>query len=170
MKPALIKQFLLRHWKRMFLVAFLLGFQPACQTESTKENKAAHQSKETDMHPDEEHEHFPPHWPESVFRASNRLVELSSLGDSAKPFEVSLEREFVDLIRWLPDLVADSDLSEVEFNRIDAWSSRYSDLLEKQLAKRSTLSSLLQTDGLAKKIEELADACRVESERRQALE
>lgn len=81
----------------------------------------------------ESHEHFPPHWPHTIFNASGRLKELIGNSDAAASTEViasdslaqaetpiASHQEFVDLVGWLPILAADSDLDRAAFTRIDA--------------------------------------------------
>ena len=68
----------------------------------------------------EEHEHFPPHWPKTLETAIERLEKLSKDGDASSetPFHI----EVTDLLKWLPELVADTDLDEAFFNQVDSAS------------------------------------------------
>lgn len=120
---------------------------------------------------EDEHEHFPPHWPESIFQAAERLHQVAS-DSMPNPIsaEVSLEREMCDLIRWLPQLIADSDFSKNEFDLVDAWSNQYLPLLEKLTRDGKPLSEMLQQSGLKDRIFELRELCRKESERIQLAE
>lgn len=66
---------------------------------------------------EEEHEHHAAHWPESLSQAVRWLHEIRDLG---KPHgEVSPVQELEDILRWLPELVADTDLDEAGFDQID---------------------------------------------------
>ena len=58
---------------------------------------------------EEEEEHFPPHWPVTVFDASKRLKQIMDSDGVVESKATSIEREIVDLIVWLPELIADSD-------------------------------------------------------------
>ncbi|MFO0012211.1 MAG: hypothetical protein ACK553_05675 [Planctomycetota bacterium] len=77
-------------------------------------------------HPDaEEHEHFPPHWPESIFQASKRLSEFVERTDpTSSTHRIPPHQELIDLVGWLPILAADSELDRATFDRIDAASAR----------------------------------------------
>jgi hypothetical protein len=76
----------------------------------------------------ESHEHFPPHWPQTIFSASDRLSQMLQQPDIAPTADrVPPQQEFMDLIGWLPILTADSDLDRSTFDRIDAASVRLHD-------------------------------------------
>ena len=112
------------------------------------------------------HEHYPKHWPGTIFVAAERLVQLSrSEATDSKQFGVPVEKEFIDLVRWLPELVADSDLSEQVFNDVDNWSNQYSTLLVAEQASGKSIADLSTMDGLAGKMESLLEACRAETTR-----
>jgi hypothetical protein len=117
----------------------------------------------------EEHEHFPMHWPGSIFAAMDRLDLLMSgqatpVGDGS----ISLEQELLDLIRWLPELIADSDLDEATFNNVDTWTSELVPLMEKELQQKKTLDAMRQVDGLAHAISELKNTVEIEKKRLEA--
>lgn len=77
---------------------------------------------------EESHEHFPPHWPQTIFNASDRLSQMLQQPDMAPTAgRVPPIEEFMDLIGWLPILTADSDLDRSTFDRIDAASVRLHD-------------------------------------------
>lgn len=118
-----------------------------------------------------EHEHFPAHWPSTIFAASDRLVALKGhSGQWTNTEGVSVERELVDLIRWLPELTADSDLNESDFDRIDSWSSRLAPLLERKLNEGGEMESMLAIDGIGDAIAELQRIVQAESERLAAIQ
>lgn len=113
-----------------------------------------------------EHDHFPAHWPSTIFVASERLVALQkSEGSPNSPQGVSPEQELIDLLRWLPELAADSDLEERTFNKIDTWSHDYLQMLEPKWNAGAKLDSLLAVEGLSKVIAELQEIVKTESER-----
>jgi len=102
--------------KRVFLARLalistccLVGCQPA-------EKGAEHM---------ESHEHFPPHWPYTIFQASDRLSELLQKSNAIPSGSgITPQQEMMDLIGWLPILAADSDLDRKTFDRIDQASLR----------------------------------------------
>ena len=94
---------------------------------------------------------------------------MSVEATSSNP-EITVEREFIDLIRWLPELAADSELSEKDFNRIDAWSTKTVLLLEEQVTNGKKLKDLVELDGLISNVEMLADVCRLELDRTRSPE
>lgn len=149
-------------------------------------------SGSTDGISDQEHEHFPAHWPESVFRASQRIdgiladpvatsVGATSVGaTTVGAMSVGLETEsptltsvaeLADLVGWLPILAADSDLGREDFNRIDAWSAQWTEPLRKHalgsgaLAGNGTLEGFGQVDGLREMAKGLSEICRIEQAR-----
>lgn len=119
--------------------------------------------------PEEEHkshEHFPPHWPHTIFNASDRLTQLieqpagPSTGERIAP-----HLEFMDLIGWLPILAADSDLDRATFDRIDATSTKIQSRWSKSLPQ--DLESLVKDPEARDMIAWLADVCRQEQSRTQ---
>jgi len=117
-----------------------------------------------------EHDHFPVHWPETIYVATERLIALDQAKDDSTKSDVSPEKELLDLIRWLPVLAADSDLNEDAFNKIDGWSTKYVPLLEKQLESGRKIGELIATDGLRAAIGELNSVVQLEVERRRSIE
>jgi hypothetical protein len=72
----------------------------------------------------EEAHHIPEHLPANFDRAVGRIEQLvSHLKDGAAlekmPTEVNVETELRDVVRWLPELAAQSDLTEVDWNLVD---------------------------------------------------
>jgi len=72
----------------------------------------------------EEAHHIPAHLPEDFDRALSRLeLLILHLRDGATleemPTEVTVAQELRDIVRWLPELAAESDLSESDWNKVD---------------------------------------------------
>ena len=134
-------------------------------------------SGSTDGVSDQEHEHFPAHWPESIFRASQRIDGIladpvaTSVGLKTESPTLSSVAELADLVGWLPILAADSDLGREDFNRIDAWSAQWIEPLRKHalgsgaLAGNGTLEGFGQVDGLREMAKGLSEICRIEQAR-----
>lgn len=108
---------------------------------------------------EEEEVHFPPHWPVTVFAASERLKQISSSDSSIESKAPSVERELVDLVTWLPELVADSDMTKEEFDRVDSWAAKLASDGERLLSKGAKLAELLRMDGLKESFFELHQMC-----------
>jgi hypothetical protein len=134
-------------------------------------------SGSTDGVSDQEHEHFPAHWPESIFRASQRIDGIladpvaMSVGLETESPTLTSVAELADLVGWLPILAADSDLGREDFNRIDAWSAQWTEPLRKHalgsgaLAGNGTLEGFGQVDGLREMAKGLSEICRIEQAR-----
>ena len=111
----------------------------------------------------EEHEHFPEHWPEDIMRASKRIQELlSSASDSQQITPVA---ELADLVGWLPVLAADSDLGREDFARIDAWSGAWTEPLRKHSSGATALVGFSKLDEFRQVASELEAICRAEQAR-----
>ena len=108
---------------------------------------------------EEEEEHFPPHWPVSVFEASKRLKQISDSNGAVESKATSIEREFVDLVIWLPELVADSDMTKIEFDEIDSWASKLASEGEMLLGKDAKIAELLRLKGLQESLVALQKLC-----------
>ena len=144
-------------------------------------------SGSTDGVSDQEHEHFPAHWPESIFRASERIdgiladsvatsagatsVGATSVGIKTESPTLTSVAELADLVGWLPILAADSDLGREDFSRIDSWSAQWTEPLRKHalgsgaLAGNGTLEGFGQVDGLREMAKGLSEICRIEQAR-----
>ena len=134
-------------------------------------------SGSTDGVSDQEHEHFPAHWPESIFRASQRIDGIladpvaTSVGLKTESPTLTSVAELADLVGWLPILAADSDLGREDFSRIDAWSAQWTEPLRKHalgsgaLAGNGTLEGFGQVDGLREMAKGLSEICRNEQAR-----
>ncbi len=90
--------------------------------------------------------------------------QATRVGDGS----ISLEQEMLDLIRWLPELIADSDLDEATFNAVDTWTSKLIPLMEMELQQKKTLDAITQTDGLADSLLELKKTVEIEKKRLEA--
>ena len=108
---------------------------------------------------EEEEEHFPPHWPVTVFEASKRIKQIVDSDGAVESKATSIEREFVDLIIWLPELVADSDMTKTEFDEIDSWASKMASEGEILLSKDAKISELLRMKGLQESLSVLHKLC-----------
>jgi hypothetical protein len=76
--------------------------------------------------------HSPVHKPESFPAAVDRLVTLHAaiLEGPARPSEgLDIFMETHDVIRWLPELAADSDLDEDSWNQVDHTAQRMEAML-----------------------------------------
>ena len=134
-------------------------------------------SGSTDGVSDQEHEHFPAHWPESIFRASQRIDGIladpvaMSVGLETESPTLTSVAELADLVGWLPILAADSDLGREDFSRIDAWSAQWTEPLRKHalgsgaLAGNGTFEGFGQVDGLREMAKGLSEICRNEQAR-----
>ena len=134
-------------------------------------------SGSTDGVSDQEHEHFPAHWPDSIFRASQRIDGIladpvaTSVGLETESPTLTSVAELADLVGWLPILAADSDLGREDFSRIDAWSAQWTEPLRKHalgsgaLAGNGTLEGFGQVDGLREMAQGLSEICRIEQAR-----
>jgi hypothetical protein len=128
---------------------------------------AGEKSESTDAH----EEHFPPHWPETIFVAADRLAVLESGSAEKGPDSwVSLEQQWVDLFRWLPELAADSELSKNDFDRIDAISLKHGISMEKMLEQGKKLEQMKAEPGVTEAIATLQQICRQELQRLKTLE
>jgi len=141
----------------MLVIGFCLSH--GCNAGQTSESTNAHE------------EHFPPHWPETIFVAADRLAALGSgPAEKAPDSWVSLEQQWVDLFRWLPELAADSELSKIDFDQIDAISLKYGISMEKMLEQGKTLEQMRAEPGVSEAIATLQQICREELQRLQTLE
>lgn len=109
--------------------------------------------------------HFPPHWPKTFLAASDRLSQIAQNTDEIKSAAESLEQELVDLIDWLPELVADSDASQADFDSVDAWAFPLAGELKRSLSSGMKIDDMLRIDALQRGIKELAElAARVRTQ------
>lgn len=148
------------------MITVILGVGMGCQPPSTSAQSSSH-----DDHGDSEesHEHFPAHWPYTIFRASARLAELAKNPDTASTDgSIAPREEFVDLVNWLPILAADSDLDRPTFDRIDAWSTSAMARWQRPGGLQE-LKNIVQESETQEMIAWLADVCRQEELRLEQL-
>jgi hypothetical protein len=151
------------HWPARFLrLLCLLGLawvQSGCMRPGSSEGSD-----------DSHEEHFPAHWPASIFNAADRLKQLAT-SDALEPKNenITVETEWLDLIRWLPELAADSDLTQAQFYEIDGWVTRSLPMLESQYQQGKNLKQLVETEGLLPRIEALVETCRLEQQRLESI-
>jgi hypothetical protein len=152
----------LTQWLAVLLIC-LLGCQPVADV-----SEEEHES----------HEHFPSHWPHTIFKASDRLSELignpdpssstdgtTSSPQNASSKQITPQQEFIDLIGWLPILAADSDLDRATFDRIDTASTKLQARWQK--SQPQDLSTLVSDPDAREIITWLADICHQEQARMQ---
>jgi hypothetical protein len=138
----------------LFLIASLMGCKPSA-------------SRSAQI--DEEHEHFPKHWPEDILRASERISELLE-GSETEGKTLAVSAELADLFGWLPILAADSDLGREDFARIDAWSAAWTDRLREHARGSSGLGGLSNIEVLKQIAADLAAICNAEQQRQDELD
>lgn len=116
-----------------------------------------------------QHEHFPPHWPGEIFQASERL---NGLGRGTLPAKEGLPamREIADLLKWLPVLAADSDLSREDFYRIDAWSTEWTKHTTQHAEQGGDIGNFPKKEALQEMVDRLIDVCRKEQDRLRAMQ
>jgi hypothetical protein len=110
-------------------------------------------------------EHFPPHWPKTIFVASERLNSLLK-AEAVESLNagITLEQEWFDLVKWLPELAADSDLSEQEFNEIDRASEELQSIWRSSRTL-PTLNEIQSASEVEPLLRRLSDICAAEKER-----
>lgn len=162
--------------ERAFLLLLFLASgcseRPSTQTTVPIQVEANHEEKHEyggEHKHEHEHEHFPPHWPGEIFQASERL---NGLVRGTLPANEGLlrMREVADLLKWLPVLAADSDLSREDFYRIDAWSTEWTILATQHAEQGGDIGNFPKEEALKKMVGSLMDVCRKEQERLRALQ
>ncbi|MFM7516727.1 MAG: hypothetical protein ACKO3V_07280 [Pirellula sp.] len=120
---------------------------------------------------EQEHEHFPVHWPQDILSASKRMSQLltdptadATAKSSAQKWPTA-STEFADLVGWLPILAADSDLGRQEFAQIDSWSSRWTESLRKHALESPDIRGLSNLEELRQVVSQLEEICQAEQER-----
>lgn len=115
-----------------------------------------------DTEHDEHHDdsHFPPHWPKSFLAAADRLEQISANPTNTPPLADSMEQELTDLIDWLPELIADSDLSKEEFDKVDGWAYPLANELKQSVKEGKKLDELLKSEVLREGLSSLAELAR----------
>jgi hypothetical protein len=115
----------------------------------------------------EEDSHFPPHWPKSFLEAADRLNQISTNPANTQPLAENIEQELVDLIDWLPELIADSDLSKEEFDKVDSWAYPLANELKQSIKAGTKVGDLLKNETLLKGLSDLTELAN-HTKRRQA--
>lgn len=105
----------------------------------------------------DEESHFPPHWPKSFLAAADRLEQISTNPASTPSLAESIEQELTDLIDWLPELIADSDLSKEEFDKVDGWAFPLAIELKQSVKAGKKLDELLKNEVLREGLSGLAE-------------
>ncbi|MFM2013394.1 MAG: hypothetical protein RLZZ396_2178 [Planctomycetota bacterium] len=120
---------------------------------------------------EQEHEHFPVHWPHDIMRASKRIdqlladAELNLAGTRKSENWPTATAELADLVGWLPILAADSDLGRKDFASIDSWSSQWTDLLRKHASNSEAIQGLSNLEGFKEVAVQLGEICQAEQAR-----
>lgn len=126
--------------------------------------------RQSDQPGEETHEHFPPHWPQTIFQASARLNEFAEKEEpTSTHHQIPSRQELIDLVGWLPILVADSDLDRETFDRIDAEATKIAARWERADASHNT-RALINEPGVRELIQMLAEVCQREQSRIDRLE
>lgn len=140
-------------WKAWCILVLLLGVG-GCRGPNAEEH---------------EEEHFPPHWPNTIFEASDRLrsiVDTNGVIESKAP---SIEQELLDLLEWIPELIADSDMSKADFDSVDSTVIRLAKQIEKGMGEGRSIKDLIATPGLGEAVKTLQQLCEREQARLDAL-
>ena len=120
---------------------------------------------------EQEHEHFPVHWPQDILSASKRMSQLladplaDATANSSGQKWPTVSAELADLVGWLPILAADSDLGRQDFARIDSWSSRWTESLRKHALESPDIQGLSNLEELRQVVGQLDEICRAEQDR-----
>jgi hypothetical protein len=105
---------------------------------------------------EEEAHHIPEHLPADFDQALTRVEQLvAHLKDGAAleklPTEVNVETELRDVVRWLPELAAQTDLKEEDWNVVDGATielieqfGKAKDPPEKWIGKSETLMKIAE--------------------------
>ena len=108
----------------------------------------------------EEESHFPPHWPKSFLVAADRLEQITTNPTGTPSLAENIEQELVDLIDWLPELLADSDISKEDFDKIDEWAFPLSIEFKKSVQAGKKIDELLKNEKLRNGLSSLAELAR----------
>lgn len=120
---------------------------------------------------EQEHEHFPVHWPQDIVSASKRMSQLladslaEGTANSSGQKWPTVSAELADLVGWLPILAADSDLGRQDFARIDSWSSQWTESLRKHALESPEIRGLSNLEELRQVVGQLEEICRAEQDR-----
>ncbi len=151
----------------LLLLCLVSGCSSRPSTETTVPIQV--EGSEADHEHDHDHEHFPSHWPGDIFRASERLNGLLQ-GSLPANEGISAIREMADLLKWLPVLAADSDLSREDFYRIDAWSTEWTKIVTQHVEQQGGIGNFPKVESLQQMVDKLSDVCRKEQDRLRAMQ
>jgi len=92
----------------------------------------------------------PQHWPSSLSDAAEKIRERLSMlqvepagdGTSSNPDPSTLLKELSDLVGWVPEVAADTDLAEQDWNKLYAAS----EVARKQLLRTKSIHPALAND------------------------
>jgi hypothetical protein len=101
---------------------------------------------ENDDH--DEESHFPPHWPKTFLVAADRLEQIVTNPTGTPSLAESVEQELADLVDWLPELLADSDINKDDFDKIDAWAFPLSIEFKKSVQSGKKIDELVKNETL----------------------
>jgi len=116
-----------------------------------------------------EEEHFPPHWPNTIFEASDRLRMIVDTNGVVESKATSIEQELLDLLEWIPELIADSDMSKADFDSVDPMVVQLAKRIEKGAGEGRSIKDLIATPGLEEAVKRLKQLCEREQARLDAL-
>ncbi len=119
------------------LVAVLLSvvlLQAGC---TTSEIDSAHSEAAVDEDHDHDHDHvIPANKPKDLAGGVNRLRQfVGQFGGSSAAPPPDVIADLADQIRWLPELAADCDLPESDWNRVDLIAGHLRFVLQQALAQ-----------------------------------
>ncbi len=134
---------------RTIRVLLLLAIVAGCRGEvvsSTEDHDPFHQHDH----------HIPRHRPANLASAVIRLRWRQERLDDEKISAFKreqLQAEFLDIIRWLPEIAGDSDLPEVQWNIVDAHSTE----LQQIAARTKDLKSTDFQEALNRALNDMAE-------------
>ena len=103
-------------------------------------------SEHADAHDDHHHlEHFVPHhkpanFAEAVDEIEHRAEHLSEHAGHGHDDEAEEFQELVDIINWIPELAADSDLNEADWNKANSAAVALAKILPDRKSPDGTLN------------------------------
>ena len=105
----------------------------------------------------DEESHFPPHWPNTFLVAADRLQQIATNPTGTPTLAENVEQELTDLVDWLPELLADSDITKEDFDKIDAWAFPLSIEFKKSVQSGKKIEELLKNETLRQGVASLAE-------------
>ncbi|MCU0711482.1 MAG: hypothetical protein MUC43_05450 [Pirellula sp.] len=113
----------------------------------------------------DEESHFPPHWPQTFLVATDRLQQITSDPNGTTTQAESIEQELTDLVDWLPELLADSDVKKSDFDTIDAWAFPLALEYKKSVQAGQKIDEMVKNERLQTGLIRLAELATQEKER-----